>query len=71
VGFDAGQMDTLGDRTRRAWGKGMLLRLFAPSLLADAKLDLVAGSGLQFEDRGARELKGVPDQWRILAVVDG
>jgi class 3 adenylate cyclase len=37
-GFDAGQFDTLGDRTRRMWGKGMLLRLFAPSLLTDAKL---------------------------------
>jgi class 3 adenylate cyclase len=42
-GFDAGQVDTLDDRTRRTWGKGMLLRLFAPSLLADAKLvELVA-----------------------------
>ena len=26
------------ERTRRTWGKGMLLRLFAPSLLADAAL---------------------------------
>lgn len=33
--------------------------------------DLVAGSGLQFEDRGSHELKGVPDPWRVLAVVDG
>ena len=27
--------------------------------------DLVAGSGLTFEDRGAQELKGVPDEWRV------
>lgn len=32
--------------------------------------DLVAGSGLRFEDRGAHALKGVPDDWQIYAVVD-
>jgi class 3 adenylate cyclase len=31
--------------------------------------DLVVGSGLRFEDRGAQELKGVPDEWRLYAVV--
>jgi pimeloyl-ACP methyl ester carboxylesterase len=30
--------------------------------------DLVAGSGLQFEDRGRHALKGVPDDWQIYAV---
>jgi pimeloyl-ACP methyl ester carboxylesterase len=30
--------------------------------------DLVAGSGLAFEDRGLRVLKGVPDDWRLYAV---
>jgi class 3 adenylate cyclase/pimeloyl-ACP methyl ester carboxylesterase len=30
--------------------------------------DLVAGSGLQFEDRGRHALKGVPDEWDLLAV---
>jgi class 3 adenylate cyclase len=29
--------------------------------------DLVAGSGFAFEDRGERELKGVPDRWRLYA----
>lgn len=27
--------------------------------------DLVSGSGLRFEPRGAHQLKGVPDQWQI------
>ncbi len=27
--------------------------------------DLVAGSGLRFEPRGAKRLKGVPDEWQI------
>ena len=30
--------------------------------------DLVTGSGLTFEARGAHELKGVPDTWRLFAV---
>jgi len=28
----------------------------------------VVGSGLSFEDRGARELKGVPGMWNLYAV---
>jgi class 3 adenylate cyclase len=32
--------------------------------------DLVAGSGLEFEDRGAHELKGVPGEWRLYAVAN-
>jgi class 3 adenylate cyclase len=31
--------------------------------------DLVAGSGLAFDDRGEHELKGVPDHWRLYRVV--
>ncbi len=30
--------------------------------------DLVAGSGIVFEDRGARPLKGVPGEWRLFKV---
>src|SRR5215218_9909522 len=32
--------------------------------------DLVSGSGLQFEDRGSHELKGVPGEWRLYAVTN-
>jgi class 3 adenylate cyclase len=31
--------------------------------------DLVAGSGIGFEDCGEHELKGVPGHWRLFAVV--
>jgi class 3 adenylate cyclase len=31
--------------------------------------DLVAGSGIEFEDRGGHTLKGVPDTWQLFAVV--
>jgi class 3 adenylate cyclase len=30
--------------------------------------DLVVGSGLEFEERGERELRGVPGSWRLFAV---
>jgi class 3 adenylate cyclase len=33
--------------------------------------DLVAGSGLEFSDRGVHSLKGVPDTWQLYAVGDG
>jgi pimeloyl-ACP methyl ester carboxylesterase len=37
-------------------------------LVSSTVRDLVAGSGLEFVDRGARELKGVPGEWRLYAV---
>jgi hypothetical protein len=30
--------------------------------------DLVAGSGISFMDRGAQQLKGISDEWRLFAV---
>jgi class 3 adenylate cyclase len=32
--------------------------------------DLVAGSGIRFEERGDHQLKGVPDRWMLYAAVD-
>jgi len=37
-------------------------------LVSSTVKDLVAGSGIEFEDRGSRELKGVPGEWRLYAV---
>ena len=37
-------------------------------LVSHTVKDLVAGSGLSFQDYGMRELKGVPDTWRIFRV---
>ncbi len=33
--------------------------------------DLVAGSGLDFVDRGTHALKGVPEEWQVLAAYEG
>jgi hypothetical protein len=30
--------------------------------------DLLAGSGIEFVDRGGAELKGVPGEWQLYAV---
>jgi class 3 adenylate cyclase len=38
-------------------------------LVSQTVRDLVAGSGLAFEDRGSHTLKGVPDQWRLFRAV--
>jgi pimeloyl-ACP methyl ester carboxylesterase/class 3 adenylate cyclase len=37
-------------------------------LVSNTVKDLVAGSGLVFEERGAHALKGVPGEWRLYAV---
>jgi class 3 adenylate cyclase len=37
-------------------------------LVSSTVKDLVAGSGLVFEDRGEHRLKGVPDPWHLYAV---
>ena len=38
-------------------------------LVSSTVRDLVAGSGLEFEERGEHELKGVSGAWRLFAVV--
>jgi class 3 adenylate cyclase len=37
-------------------------------LVSGTVKDLVAGSGLSFQDRGVQPLKGVPGEWRLFAV---
>jgi class 3 adenylate cyclase len=37
-------------------------------LVSQTVRDLVTGSGLGFDDRGAHELKGVPGEWRLFAL---
>jgi class 3 adenylate cyclase len=38
-------------------------------LVSSTVKDLVAGSGIVFQDAGEHELKGVPDRWRLYRVV--
>jgi class 3 adenylate cyclase len=36
-------------------------------LVSSTVKDLVAGSGIEFTDRGVHELKGIPGEWRLYA----
>ena len=40
-------------------------------LVSQTVKDLVAGSGIRFEDRGVQELRGVPEPWRLFSVARG
>jgi class 3 adenylate cyclase len=51
----------IGARVAALAGPG---EIFASSTVAD----LVAGSGITFTERGTHQLKGVPGEWRIVAV---
>jgi class 3 adenylate cyclase len=57
----AGIAVSLGARVASAAGPGEVL-------VSSTVKDLVAGSGIEFEDRGTHELKGVPGEWRLYAV---
>ena len=52
---------TIGARVTAAAGPSEVL-------VSQTVKDLVAGSGLTFEDAGVHELKGVPDRWRLYRV---
>jgi pimeloyl-ACP methyl ester carboxylesterase len=57
----AGIAVSIGARVASAAASGEVL-------VSSTVKDLVAGSGLHFEDRGVRPLKGVPGEWRLFAV---
>jgi class 3 adenylate cyclase len=40
-------------------------------LVSGTVKDLVAGSGIDFDDRGTHVLKGVPGEWRLFAAREG
>jgi class 3 adenylate cyclase len=57
----AGLAVNIGARVASKAGAGEVL-------VSQTVKDLVAGAGIEFEDRGARELKGIPGEWRLYAV---
>jgi pimeloyl-ACP methyl ester carboxylesterase len=72
AGVHTGEVEAIGDDiggiavhiAARISAKGGAGEILTSSTVRD----LVAGSGLEFEDRGEHELKGVPGAWRVLAV---
>jgi class 3 adenylate cyclase len=72
VGLHTGEVELM-DQDVGGIGVHIAARLVAMAnpgeLLATGTVkDLVAGSGINFDDRGVQSLKGVPDEWRLFAV---
>jgi class 3 adenylate cyclase len=64
IGDDVGGLAVhIGARVMGEAGPGEVL-------VSSTVKDLVVGSGIEFEERGARELKGVPGEWRLFSVKD-
>jgi class 3 adenylate cyclase len=72
AGIHTGEIELMGDEVG-----GIAVHIGArvasmagPSqvLVSGTVKDLVAGSGVEFEDRGSHALKGVPGRWRLFAV---
>ena len=73
AGLHTGEVETINEKVG---GIAVSIGARVASLAAPAEVlvsqtvkDLVAGSGLVFEDAGEHELKGVPDRWRLYRVV--
>jgi class 3 adenylate cyclase len=72
IGLHAGECEVVGDRLR-----GIAVHLGArvaakagpgEILVSQTVKDLLAGSELEFRDRGSHELKGVPGEWSLYSV---
>ncbi len=72
AGLHTGEIELRGDDVA---GIGVVIaaRVMAEAgsgeiLVSSSVPPLVAGLGIEFADRGGRELKGVPGEWRLFEV---
>jgi class 3 adenylate cyclase len=74
AGLHTGEVELAGDRVAGIAvhiGARVSAQADPGDVLASSTVrDLVAGSGIEFEDRGLHELRGVPGDWRLFAVVN-
>ncbi len=72
AGVHTGECELDGDKVRGiAVHTGARVTALAGAgevLVSSTVKDLAAGSGIEFEDRGEHELKGVPGAWKLYAV---
>lgn len=72
AGLHTGEIELVGDDVRGiAVHIGARVSALAGAgevLVSSTVRDLVAGSGIEFQDRGTHQLKGVPGEWRLFAV---
>jgi len=75
AGLHTGECEVLGDKVSGIavhLGARVAGRAEANEVLVSTTVkDLVAGSGLEFVDRGAHALKGIPGEWRLFAASEG
>ena len=73
IGLHTGECDVVGDKLR-----GIAVHIGArvaskaragEALVSQTVKDLVAGSGIEFRDRGLHELKGIPGAWHLYSVI--
>jgi class 3 adenylate cyclase len=73
AGLHTGECELVGDKVRGlAVNIGSRVASLARPgevLVSSTVKDLVAGSGLEFTDRGVHTLRGVPGEWRLFGVV--
>ncbi|MGZ8595788.1 MAG: adenylate/guanylate cyclase domain-containing protein [Actinomycetota bacterium] len=73
AGLHTGECEQIGDKVGGIAvniGARVAARAGASEVLVSQTVkDLTAGSGLEFEDAGEHDLKGVPDRWRLYRVV--
>jgi class 3 adenylate cyclase len=72
AGLHTGEVELVADRVAGIavhTGARVAALAYAGEILVSSTVkDLVAGSGIEFEERGEHELKGVPGTWRLYAV---
>ena len=75
AGLHTGECEVIGEKLRGVAVHigARVAALAGPGeiLVSRTVKDLVAGSGLTFEDRGSHALKGVPGDWQLFAVQKG
>jgi class 3 adenylate cyclase len=73
AGCHTGEIELAGDRIRglavHISARVAALARAGEVLVSSTVRDLTAGSGLQFEDAGEHELKGIPDRWHLYLVL--
>ena len=72
AGLHTGECEVIGDKVGgiavHIGARVASLARAGEILVSNTVKDLVAGSGIGFEDRGTQTLKGVPGEWRLFAV---
>ena len=72
AGIHTGECEVLEGRVSgiavHAWARIAATARPGELLVSSTVKDLVAGSGIDFDDRGAHVLRGVPGEWRLFAV---